>query len=114
MLREAKASQNPLTIHAKSRVRTIMPEWTKSKPKGSQKCFQIQVFDVKKRKKGAAKNPSVHWESISWPKVDQKWEPQKMMNFWREAVGILTPPDPQLTIVKIDNKQKNNKKKQTN
>ena len=34
-----------------------------------------------------------------------------MMNFWREAVGILTPPDPQLTIVKIDNIQKNNKKK---
>ena len=26
----------------------------------------------------------------------------------------LTPPDPQLTIVKIDNIQKNNKKKQTN
>ena len=92
----------------------MMQKGAQSEPKGSQKWSQIRVFYVKKRKKGATGEPSVHWESISWPKVDQKWEPQKMMNFWRSAGGILTPPDPQLTIVKIDNIQINNKKKQTN
>ena len=65
----------------------MMPKGAQSEPKGTQKLFQIQVFYVKKRKKGATGEPSVHWESISWPKVDQKWEPQKMMNFWRGAKG---------------------------
>ena len=50
----------------------MMPKGAKSEPKGSQKWSQIQVFYVKKRKKGAMKDPSVHWESISWAKVMEK------------------------------------------
>ena len=70
----------------------MMQKGAQSEPKGSQKWSKIRVFYVKKRKKGATGEPSVHWESISWPKVDQKWEPQKMMNFWRSAVGIFDSP----------------------
>ena len=36
------------------------PRDTKSEPKGNQKWFQIQVFYVKRPKKGTAKDPSVH------------------------------------------------------
>ena len=60
----------------------MIPKWTKSEPKGSPKNSQIQVFYVKNRKKGATKDPSVHWESISWatkayPKICQNLKPEE-------------------------------------